>query len=69
MRRAQVLWGLAAHAAARARPYAKAIIAAVGAVLTATAGTLPNETQHYAQTALAILTVLGVYQVPNATRP
>jgi putative Mn2+ efflux pump MntP len=46
--------------------YAKAIVTLVGAVLTAGAFTLPDDAQPWVGLALAILTAIGTYVVPNA---
>lgn len=46
--------------------YAKAIVSLVGAVLTAGAFTLPDEAQPWVGLALAVLTAIATYVVPNA---
>lgn len=45
--------------------YAKAIVSLVGAVLTAGAFTLPDEAQPWVGLALAVLTAIATYAVPN----
>lgn len=50
---------------------AKAIVALVGAVLTAGVFVLPDDVQVYVGLGVAILTAIGTYAIPNAdpTRP
>ena len=44
----------------------KFIAAAIGAVLVAIAnGVLPADTSHYLDIAVAFLTAIGVYAIPN----
>lgn len=46
--------------------YRKLIAALVGAALIAVSeGVLPGESQSYINVAIAFLTILGVYAVPN----
>jgi len=45
--------------------YAKFIAAIVGALATAGAGFIPDEYGQWLQFALAIVTAVAVYQVPN----
>lgn len=51
------------------KPYAKAIVAAVGAILAALVGVIPADWSTTAETwlrvAITVLTALGVYAVPN----
>lgn len=47
------------------RPYAKAVVASLGLVLSALAVALP-ETPEWLPVAVAFLTALGVYAQPNA---
>lgn len=49
----------------KARPYAKSLVAALGLVLSAVAVAIP-QAPEWVPVALAFLTALGVYQVPNA---
>lgn len=46
--------------------YAKFVVAIVGAVATAGAGLIPEDWAQWVSFALAILTAVAVYQVPNA---
>jgi hypothetical protein len=46
--------------------YAKAIVALVGAILTAGAFALPDEAQPWVGLGLAILTAIATYRIPNA---
>ncbi|PZE84150.1 hypothetical protein [Curtobacterium sp. MCBD17_032] len=48
--------------------YAKAIVAGVGAVLTAGAITLPDDVAPWVGLGMALLTTAATYKVPN-TRP
>lgn len=49
--------------------YAKAIAALVGSLLTAGVFVLPDEVQAYVGLALAILTTVATYRIPNAPKP
>jgi hypothetical protein len=52
-------------------PYAKTVVAAVGAGLTAAAGFWGTDTTlgRFIVIGLAVVTAVGVYAVPNRARP